>query len=188
MNQMLRTVMQGPVGTGRAYNVKGFTSFAKSGTTTNNYDRWMVAGTPYYISAVWFGYDQNKQVNVSSNPAGMIYKTVMDRVHQNLAAKNFEKHTDKVTQRSYCTISGLLAGDGCTSTASGWYKTSNLPAQCAGCVDPGGNSPSEPETSETSTTATPEVSTSVTPEGTTQAPTETTTQAPPEPVVSEVAE
>ena len=188
MNQMLRTVMQGPVGTGRAYNVKGFTSFAKSGTTTNNYDRWMVAGTPYYISAVWFGYDQNKQVNVSSNPAGMIYKTVMDRVHQNLAAKNFEKHTDKVTQRSYCTISGLLAGDGCTSTASGWYKTSNLPAQCAGCVDPGGNGPSEPETSETSTTATPEVSTSVTPEGTTQAPTETTTQAPPEPVVSEVAE
>ena len=167
MNQMLRTVMQGPVGTGRAYNVKGFTSFAKSGTTTNNYDRWMVAGTPYYISAVWFGYDQNKQVNVSSNPAGMIYKTVMDRVHKNLASKNFEKYTDKVTQRSYCTVSGLLAGDGCTSTASGWYKTSNLPAKCAGCVDPGGNG---------TTTLPPESTTSVTP----QNPTETTTQTPPE--------
>lgn len=172
MNQMLRTVMQGPVGTGRAYNVKGFTSYAKSGTTTNNYDRWMVAGTPYYISAVWFGYDQNKQVSTSSNPAGMIYKTVMDRVHKNLASKDFEKYTDKVVQRSYCTISGLLAGDGCTSTASGWYKTSNLPAQCAGCVDPGGKGPTiEPNTD---SPATPE-----TPVESTQAPTETTTQAPP---------
>ena len=176
MNQMLRTVMQGPVGTGRAYNVKGFTSFAKSGTTTNNYDRWMVAGTPYYISAVWFGYDQNKQVNVSSNPAGMIYKTVMDRVHKNLASKNFEKYTDKVTQRSYCTVSGLLAGDGCASTASGWYKTSNLPAKCAGCVDPGGNG-----------TTLPESTTGVTPQNpadtTTQAPVppETTTQTPVQP-------
>lgn len=174
MNQMLRTVMQGPVGTGRAYNVKGFTSFAKSGTTTNNYDRWMVAGTPYYISAVWFGYDQNKQVNVSSNPAGMIYKTVMDRVHKNLASKNFEKYTDKVTQRSYCTVSGLLAGDGCASTASGWYKTSNLPAKCAGCVDPGGNGTTVPE--ESTSAVTPQNPT----ETTTQAPvpSETTTQAP----------
>ena len=177
MNQMLRTVMQGPVGTGRAYNVKGFTSFAKSGTTTNNYDRWMVAGTPYYISAVWFGYDQNKQVNVSSNPAGMIYKTVMDRVHKNLASKNFEKYTDKVTQRSYCTVSGLLAGDGCASTASGWYKTSNLPAKCAGCVDPGGNGTTVPE--ESTSAVTPQNPT----ETTTQAPVapETTTQAPVQP-------
>ena len=187
MNQMLRTVMQGPVGTGRAYNVKGFTSYAKSGTTTNNYDRWMVAGTPYYISAVWFGYDQNKQVNVSSNPAGMIYKTVMDRVHKNLAAKDFEKYTDKVVQRSYCTISGLLAGDGCTSTASGWYKTSNLPSQCAGCVDPGGTG--ESTTTETTTGA---VDTPVTPEApsevvtNTEPATETSTQAP-EVEVSEVA-
>lgn len=177
MNEMLRTVMRGPVGTGRAYNVKGFTSFAKSGTTTNNYDRWMVAGTPYYISAVWFGYDQNKQVNVSSNPAGMIYKTVMDRVHKNLASKNFEKYTDKVTQRSYCTVSGLLAGDGCKSTASGWYKTSNLPAKCAGCVAPGGNGTTLPESTTGVTPVTPQNPT----ETTTQTTPETTTQTPVQP-------
>ena len=72
----------------------------------------------------------------------------------------------------------------------GWYKTSNLPAQCAGCVDPGGNGPTEPSTSETTTapTAPTTPTTPTTPEETTQAPIETTTQAPPEPVVSEVAE
>lgn len=170
MNQMLRTVMQGPVGTGRAYNVKGFTSYAKSGTTTNNNDKWMVAGTPYYISAVWFGYDQNKSVGTSSNPAGMIYKTVMDRVHKGLAEKSFEKYTDKVVQRSYCTVSGLLAGDGCTSTASGWYKLSNLPDKCAGCVDPGGSG--ETTTAESTTGS---VETSTAPETTTGV--ETSTEA-----------
>ena len=104
----------------------------------------------------------------------MIYKTVMDRVHKNLASKNFEKYTDKVTQRSYCTVSGLLAGDGCKSTASGWYKTSNLPAKCAGCVAPGGNVTTPPENTTGVTPQNP-------PDTTTQTTPETTTQTPVQP-------
>ena len=167
MNQMLRTVMQSSVGTGVRYSVKGFTTFGKTGTTTNNYDRWIVGGTPYYVGAVWFGYDQNKEIETSRQAAGMVFKEVMDRVHKNLAPKSFEKYTDKVTQASYCTVSGLLASETCASTASGWYKTSNLPAKCVGCVDPGGNGTTVPDTSETSTQVNP-----VNPEN----PTESTTQ------------
>ncbi len=134
MNQMLRTVFYGTMGTARGYDVSGFTTFGKTGTTTSNNDRWCVAGTPYYISAVWFGYDYNKEITASGNPAGVIFETVMNRVHKNLAAKSFEKYTDKVLQLSYCMETGLLASDKCPKVAAGWYKSSMIPAKCATCT------------------------------------------------------
>ena len=169
MNQMLRTVFTGSAGTARGYGVKGFTTFGKTGTTTDNFDRWCVAGTPYYIAAVWFGYDYNKQIMASGSPAGRIFKTIMDRVHEGLAAKSFDQFSDKVVQRTYCTKTGLLASSSCPSTAVGWYKMSNLPATCAGCST---GAPSEEEPTEKPTSSTEEPTSS-------QAPTEPTSSASP---------
>ncbi len=152
MNQMLRTVFTGAAGTAKGYGVKGFTTFGKTGTTTDNFDRWCVAGTPYYIAAVWFGYDYNKQIMASGSPAGRIFKTIMDEVHEGLADKSFDQFSDKVVQRTYCTRTGLLASSSCGSTATGWYKMSNLPAMCAGCksVPVTSESDKDPEGSTTS--------------------------------------
>lgn len=169
MNQMLRTVFTGSSGTARGYGVKGFTTFGKTGTTTDNFDRWCVAGTPYYIAAVWFGYDYNKQIMASGSPAGRIFKTIMDRVHEGLAAKSFDQFSDKVVQRTYCTQTGLLASSSCPSTAVGWYKMSNLPATCAGCST---GAPSEEEPTEKPTSSSEEPTSS-------QTPTEPTSSAPP---------
>lgn len=169
MNQMLRTVFTGSAGTARGYGVKGFTTFGKTGTTTDNFDRWCVAGTPYYIAAVWFGYDYNKQIMASGSPAGRIFKTIMDRVHEGLAAKSFDQFSDKVVQRTYCTQTGLLASSSCPSTAVGWYKMSNLPATCAGCS---GGAPSEEEPTEKPTSSSEEPTSA-------QTPTEPTSSAPP---------
>lgn len=188
MNQMMQTVIYGSMGTGRGYGVDGFKTFAKSGTTTNNNDRWMCAGTPYYVASVWFGYDYNKAITASGNPAGLIFKTVMDRVHDNLASKSFETYTDDVVKLSYCTATGLIAGDSCSSKASGWYKKSNIPAKCQNCSE------AVTEVEESTTAATEESTTSSTSDTTTTtAPPEdttTTTTAPPvveEPVSSEEA-
>lgn len=166
MNEMLRTVMT--YGTGAGSAVSGFTTYGKtgtSGTTDAGTDRWCVAGTPYYIGAVWFGYDQLESLNFSGNPSGRIFKAVMDRVHKGLPAKSFEKYTDKVVQRAYCTATGLLAGDGCTSRAVGWYKASNLPGTCTGVHAGEPEEPStEPTTTVTPPTAPPtEPTTTVTP-------------------------
>lgn len=179
MNQLLRTVFTGSVGTAKGYGVKGFTTFGKTGTTTDNFDRWCIGGTPYYIAAVWFGYDYNKQIMASGSPAGRIFKTVMDRVHEGLAAKSFEQFSDKVVQRRYCTQTGLLASSSCYSTATGWYKMSNLPATCAGCKK------APPPSEETSKSE--NESTSAPPESTSAPVTENTTAAPPPPPVSESA-
>lgn len=170
MNELMRTVVTSSYGTGRNYGVKGFTTYMKTGTTTDNFDKWCIAGTPYYVAAVWFGYDYNKEIKASGNPAGLIYKTVMDRVHKGLAVKSFEQYTDQVVQKAYCTSSGLLAGSGCTSKAMGWYKLSNLPGVCASC----NGAPPVSENNETTSASNPETPT----ESTTAPVAETTTQPP----------
>lgn len=170
MNELMRTVVTSSYGTGRNYGVKGFTTYMKTGTTTDNFDKWCCAGTPYYVAAVWFGYDYNKEIKASGNPAGLIYKTVMDRVHKGLAVKSFEQYTDQVVQKAYCTSSGLLAGNGCTSKAMGWYKLSNLPGVCASC----NGAPPVSENNETTSASNPETPT----ESTTAPVAETTTQPP----------
>ena len=170
MNELMRTVVTSSYGTGRNYGVKGFTTYMKTGTTTDNFDKWCCAGTPYYVAAVWFGYDYNKEIKASGNPAGLIYKTVMDRVHKGLAVKSFEQYTDQVVQKAYCTSSGLLAGSGCTSKAMGWYKLSNLPGVCASC----NGAPPVSENNETTSASNPETPT----ESTTAHVAETTTQPP----------
>ena len=132
MNKMLQTVFYGSGGTARGYGVANHRTFGKTGTTTSNKDRWCVAGTSYYIAAVWYGYDYNKQIKESGNPAGRIFETIMNDIHKDLPEQEFEKYTDDAVSRTYCTSSGLIAGEGCSSTATGWYKKSNIPAVCSG--------------------------------------------------------
>ncbi len=137
MNKMLQTVFYGSGGTARGYAVANHRTFGKTGTTTSNKDRWCVAGTSYYIAAVWYGYDYNKQIKESGNPAGRIFETIMNDIHEDLPKQEFEKYTDNVVSRTYCSNSGLIAGEGCSSTATGWYKKSNIPAVCNGkCGNP----------------------------------------------------
>ncbi len=131
MRHMMETVTTASYGTGYKFKVNGFDNYAKTGTTDNNYDKWMVGGTPYYVAAVWYGYDIPKTIYTSGNPAGTIYKTVMDKIHEGLADKEFED-TSNAVKRYYCTTTGKLASSNCYSTAAGWYNEDNLPAYCSG--------------------------------------------------------
>lgn len=130
MRQLLRTVVTS--GTGSAYGVSGFETFAKTGTTSDDKDRWFVGGTPYYVAAVWYGYDQPRPIrNTSGNPAGKIFKKIMDAAHEGLDDLEFPTASGVVARR-YCTISGDIANAGCPS-ATGYYKSSSIPNRCKGC-------------------------------------------------------
>ena len=132
MRQLLRTVVTG--GTAGGYGVNGFETFAKTGTTSDDKDRWFVGGTPYYVAAVWYGYDEPKPIrNTSGNPAGKIFKKVMDAAHDGLEDLSFPSASG-VVARKYCKISGDIASAGCTSTGTGYYKSSNVPSRCKGCA------------------------------------------------------
>ena len=41
-----------------ALDLNGIPLAGKTGTTSSNYDRWFVGFTPYYVGAVWYGYDE----------------------------------------------------------------------------------------------------------------------------------
>ena len=132
MRQLLKSVVNG--GTAGGYGINNFETFAKTGTTTDDKDRWFVGGTPYYVAAVWYGYDQPKAIrNTSGNPAGKIFREIMNDVHEDLEGMYFPTASGVVARR-YCTISGDIASAGCKSTATGYYKSSNIPSKCKNCA------------------------------------------------------
>ena len=132
MRQLLKTVVSG--GTAGGYGVSGFETFAKTGTTSDDKDRWFVGGTPYYVAAVWYGYDEPKAItNTSGNPAGKIFKAIMNDVHEDMDPLSYPSASG-VVARSYCKISGDIASPGCAETATGYYKASHIPSKCKNCA------------------------------------------------------
>lgn len=131
MRRMLQTVCT--AGTGKAYAVSRFTTFGKTGTTSDDHDRWFVGGTPYYVAAVWYGYDQPRSItNTSGNPAGKLFSKVMNTIHKDLDKLSFPSSSG-VVARKYCKISGDIATPTCASTATGYYRSNNIPTRCQGC-------------------------------------------------------
>ena len=176
MLHLLQCVVNYSSGTGTPYRIDGFRSFCKTGTTSDNYDKWIVGGTPYYVCATWAGFEYNRTININyygSNPAGKVYKYVMNKVHRGLDSKEFT-YGDECVRRSYCAETGLLATSRCYSVETGYYKVDSLPGYCRYCS----GAKLETET----TTGTGETTTAKPTPGTTAPPATTappTTAAPP---------
>ncbi len=181
MNELLQTVVTDAAGqaTARNYGLKNSVLFAKTGTTTEDKDRWFVGGTPYYVAAVWFGCDTPKQISdyVTGNPAGAIFDAVMNLVHKGLESKDFEKFSPIVEEHAYCTETGLLASDSCPNKAMGWYSKENLPGYCVSCT--GTAEPAPEETPAVTPEETPNAPAETTAASTTQPSEEKTTETPP---------
>ena len=63
----------------------GIQCAGKTGTTQEDYDRWFVGFTPYYVGGVWFGYDLNQSLSEFwDNPAVFLWEEVMNRIHQKI--------------------------------------------------------------------------------------------------------
>ena len=128
--ELLQTVDTSYYGTGS--NVRKFQIMAKTGTTSSDCDRWFCAGTPYYVTSIWLGYDIKEELNQDVNPCGKIFITVFDRIHKGLDEKEFPK-SEGAVEKTYCRISGNLASSSCYSTGKGWYKQDDLPPVCTYC-------------------------------------------------------
>jgi penicillin-binding protein 1A len=116
MTQMLQKVVES--GTGTAAALDNMPVAGKTGTTTNNYDRWFCGYTPYYTAAVWSGYERNEDISVTSNPSTATWKLVMEAIHENLPTKDFTVPGETVTV-SYCQDSGKLPTSACRSDQRG---------------------------------------------------------------------
>lgn len=138
MSRMLQEVVTSGTGGGASLSSGMFTA-GKTGTTSDNNDRWFIGFTPYYSAAIWYGYDIPKQINASYNPCIPAFRTVMNNIHKGLdAGKQISRPSD-VISTAYCTYSGMRATDECPST-SYYFSKDNIPAYCTsgheGWVDP----------------------------------------------------
>ncbi len=87
ITNMLQAAVSG--GTGSEAWFANMAVAGKTGTTSDNWDRWFVGMTPYYTAAVWTGYDTNESMYFYGNPAAQIWKKVMQPIHQGLENKAF---------------------------------------------------------------------------------------------------
>ncbi len=96
MTSCLKTAVTS--GTGANLTLKNAIYAAKTGTTDNYYDKWMVGYSAYYTLAIWVGYDYPKTVATEYNEvAKEIWADYMESVHEGLELVDFPDYTTPYT-------------------------------------------------------------------------------------------
>ena len=80
-------------GTGGDARIGSMPVAGKTGTTTDNKDRYFVGFTPYYVAGVWTGFDDGERMYYGGNPAARIWANIMRQIHADLPVKSFPSGT-----------------------------------------------------------------------------------------------
>ena len=125
-------------GTGTLADFAGMNICGKTGTTSNNKDRYFCGYTGYYTGAVWTGYDQPEKIVTTSgikNPSTVLWKKVMEPVHKGLEARDLFSYDDMV-EVTVCLDSGKLATPACSMDIrnsnrlhSAWVYPEDMPKE-----------------------------------------------------------
>lgn len=119
VNDLLTNVVEN--GTGKLAAIDGMDVAGKTGTTTDNKDRWFAGYTPYYVGVCWFGYDEDYGLpTLKPNPALALWSDVMDELHEDKDNKRFdEPNEDDFVEAKYCLDSGMAPSKACYSDVRG---------------------------------------------------------------------
>lgn len=136
MTKMMQNVVTR--GTATSVSLKSTVNCAgKTGTTSNDVDRWFIGYTPYYVGGVWFGYEIPQSLGTLSwSPCTTAWDIVMTKLHQKYinagALKTFET-ADGVMTATYCKDSGKLMTAACHAdprgnrAETGYFTASTMP-------------------------------------------------------------
>jgi len=84
----------------------------KTGTPQNWSDAWTIGFSPYYTTAIWFGFDKpgnSLGVNLTgSTLAGPVWANYMREIHQGLPFRDFVRPATGLVDVTVCAKSGLL--------------------------------------------------------------------------------
>ncbi len=122
MTKMLQNVVTN--GTAKSITLKNEIDCAgKTGTTQNNYDRWYIGYTPYYVAGIWYGYEYPKALSASTNKICIeTWDKIMTKLHQKYISKGTQKsfaESENIVQAEYCADSGMLMSDACKKDPRG---------------------------------------------------------------------
>ncbi|MFL0777237.1 MAG: transglycosylase domain-containing protein [Prochlorococcus sp.] len=87
MNWMLQRVVSG--GTGIAAKLPDRPVSGKTGTSEGARDLWFIGSIPQLTTAVWFGYDNNRETHSGSGEAAWTWKQFMLKIKDNFEVKPF---------------------------------------------------------------------------------------------------
>ncbi len=135
-------LLSGPVnmsyGTaGSARLSSGMPAYGKTGTTDDDFDKWFVGFTPYYVGAVWFGFDTPaslKKAGITGNPCVTAWNLVFERISRNQSAAKLSMPAS-VVEASVCSISGKLAGSTCESVRAYFVEGTQPRNKCTNHYD-----------------------------------------------------
>lgn len=129
VKSLLKEPVEGVQGTAKYCKISGIDVAAKTGTTNEDYDRWLCGFTPYYTATTWFGFDLNETINFNNkNPSGQIWSSVMKNIHSDLQNREFEIPS-KIQTAEICPISGLLASNICSESYIEYYLEGTVPIE-----------------------------------------------------------
>ena len=89
-------------------------SAGKTGTTSDNKDKWYVGYTPYYVAATWYGYDKCSTLSYTEyGKALKLWNMVMEDVHKDLEPREFDRPEMGIVEVEVCKCSGKRPTDLC---------------------------------------------------------------------------
>ena len=130
VKEILTQPVVGTNGTATYCKISGVDVAAKTGTTDENYDRWLCGFTPYYTAVTWYGYDENESIEYNKrNPAGLLWANVMSRIHAGLNSAGFLR-PNSISSCTICAETGKKATTGCTNTYIEYFLWLTTPGLC----------------------------------------------------------
>lgn len=123
-----------PYGTATSARLStGMPTYGKTGTTDDDFDKWFVGFTPYYVGAVWFGFDTPSSLSkagIAGNPCITAWKLVFEKLSSVQTYKSIEKPAS-VNEVSVCSISGKLPNRSCVPIKAYFVDGTEPKAYCS---------------------------------------------------------
>lgn len=109
---LLTSAMESVVRTGTGTQVRfknaSMPIAGKTGTSQEKKDLVFAGYTPYYVAALWEGYDKPKEQVYARSYHKYLWRDIMEKIHEDLPRKEFERPSGIVSVE-ICTESGKLA-------------------------------------------------------------------------------
>lgn len=135
MNKLLQNVVQNGTGTAAQIYTGGVQVpiAGKTGTTSDWFDLMFVGLNPQFVSGVWVGYKENKEIkNHFSIQSARVWKNIIGEwIVNHYYDEDFTKQfptCDTVIAAPFCPVTGRIAGNcGHGQGSMGYWKSTNQP-------------------------------------------------------------
>lgn len=134
MNKLLQNVVQNGTGTAAQMmkNGKQIPIAGKTGTTSDWFDLMFVGLNPKFVSGIWIGYPENKQIkNHFSIKSAMVWKNAIGEwIINHYGDEDFPEdfpECPSVIEGMVCLSTGKIASPNCPKGSVGYWKSSNPP-------------------------------------------------------------